>query len=391
MTTTKIKFYIGFILIYLNSCSSNNIVIDQEKVKNVSLSEQYVFNLPYSFPEPFIPENNKLTKDKVKLGKYLFYDKRLSIDNSVSCGTCHIQSKAFTDGKKVAIGVHNSIHSKNSMSLTNIVYNTSLTWANPNLNNMESQMLIPIFGETPPEMGMSGKEDILIKRLKDEKLYTELFKKAYPEEKDLYTVNNITKAIASFQRTLISSNSDYDKYINKKDNKLISESAKRGQNLFFSEKLECFHCHGGFNFSGETKKKNTTFIETEFHNNGLYNIDEKGSYPKDGRGLIDITLNSRDMGKFKAPTLRNIELTAPYMHDGSINSLEEIVDHYSRGGRIIHTGDFKGDGKNNPYKSGFVKGFDMSEEEKKDLIEFFKSLTDKEFINNKEFSDPFEG
>ncbi|MFN8578963.1 MAG: di-heme enzyme [Candidatus Sericytochromatia bacterium] len=376
--TTRFKTYFILSSFFLNSCS-NNI----QSLNNDNKTEFYTLNLPDSFPEPYIPEENKLTKPKVKLGRYLFYDKNLSIDKTVSCGTCHIQSKAFTDGRKVAIGINNSIHSKNSMSLTNIVYNTSLTWANPNLDKLETQMLIPIFGETPPEMGMSGKENILIQRIKEEKIYSKMFKRAFPNENEPFNINNITKAIASFQRTLISSNSRYDK-------KLMSEESLKGQKLFFSEKLECFHCHGGFNFSGETRRKNTTFIEKEFHNNGLYNIDENGNYPNNGRGLIDITLKKTDMGKFKAPTLRNIELTAPYMHDGSIETLEEVIEHYSRGGRIIHSGDFKGDGKNNPYKSGFVKGFNISEQEKKELIEFLKSLTDQEFISNKEFSDPFQ-
>lgn len=385
MFKRKVKYCLTISLFSLYSCGN---ISNQELKPKAFFTEDYKFNLPDSFPEPFIPEDNKLTKAKVKLGRYLFYDKRLSIDNSISCASCHIQSKAFTDGKKVSVGVHSSIHSKNGMSLANIVYNTSLTWANPNLDNMETQMLVPMFGESPVEMGMSGHEDDLIKKIKNESLYNDLFKSAYPEENNLYTLSNITKAIASFQRTLISSNSTYDKYINKKSNDM-SISAKRGQNLFFSEKLECFHCHKGFNFSGETKHKKTTFIEKEFHNNGLYNLNNKGSYPKDGQGLSDITLSPKDMGKFKAPTLRNIELTAPYMHDGSINTLEEVIDHYARGGRLISSGEFKGDGKENPNKSGFVKGFDITEEEKKDIIEFLKSLTDKEFITNQDFSDPF--
>lgn len=399
MSRVKKSIYSGVLILLniLTSCSNDNLNLVTEKTESndnyqsitVANINNYKLNLPDSFPEPYIPEDNQLTKEKINLGRHLFYEKALSIDNSVSCGTCHIQSKAFSDGKKVGIGVHDTKNVKNSMSLTNVVYNTSLTWANPHLDNLESQMLLPIFGETPVEMGMNGKEDLIISRLKDKKIYTDLFKKAYPDEKDSYGINNITKAIASFQRILISANSPYDKFINNKDPNAISESAKRGQNLFFSEKFECFHCHGGFNFSGETKKKNTTFIDKEFHNNGLYNIENNGSYPKGNQGVIEVTLNQSDMGKFKAPTLRNIELTAPYMHDGSIETLEEVIEHYSRGGRIIKNGEFKGDGKLNPNKSAFVKGFDITQEEKDDIIAFLKSLTDKEFINNPDLSDPF--
>jgi cytochrome c peroxidase len=125
----------------------------------------------------------------------------------------------------------------------------------------------------------------------------------------------------------------------------MSEAARRGQELFFSERMECFHCHGGFNFSQAVNHAGTTLAQAEFHNNGLYNIGGTGDYPLDNRGLWEFTQRPADMGRFRAPTLRNIELTAPYMHDGSIATLEEVLDHYSRGGRLIAAGPLAGDGQ----------------------------------------------
>lgn len=353
-------------------------------------SMPYKWNLPKGFPIPQVPSNNLMTKEKVDLGRYLFYDTLLSVNNSISCSTCHEQKKAFSDGNIVPVGVTGIKHPRNSMALVNIAYNSSLTWNNPLIDKLETQMLLPIFGETPPEMGMSGKEKILLERLSKEKRYQTKFKLAFPNDSKPISINNLTKAIACFERTLISSNSPYDRYIYQNEDNAITESAKRGEGLFFSERLECFHCHGGFNFSDSTKHSKTTFIEKHFNNNGLYNIDGKGSYPTDNAGVYEISNKQTDMGKFRAPTLRNIAITAPYMHDGSIKTLSDVIEHYSRGGRIINSGNFKGDGKNNPYKSGFVKGFNLSKQEKKDLLEFLNHLTDYSFINNSELSSPYK-
>lgn len=382
------KKYIYLFCFFLFSCQSEKIIEKKIATNNFNLTADF-FNLPSDIPKPYIPEDNTLTKEKIDLGRYLFYEKKLSINNKFSCASCHEQNKAFTDGKKVAEGTLGHSHSKNSMTLTNVAYNSILTWGNSNLSKLEIQMLLPMFGESPPELAMSGKEEELINRLKNIPLYQEKFKKAFNSENAI-TIENITKAIASFQRVLVSFDSSYDKFLYKNEINAISESAKRGQRMFYSERLECFHCHGGFNFSDSTKHEKTAFEEFNLHNTGLYNLDGKGLYPKNGQGFYEISRNEKDMGKFRAPTLRNIALTAPYMHDGSIASLEEVIEHYAQGGRTIKTGEFAGEGSKNPYKSGFVKGFSLSKEEKEDLIEFLKSLTDYTFINNKNFSDPFK-
>lgn len=381
------KKFVCLLFLGLNFACENKVEMNN-KVAEIQLQKVF-FTLPKDLPKPFIPSDNPITEEKVDLGRHLFYEKKLSINNKFSCGTCHLQSRAFTEDKKVAQGVLGHNHTKNSMSLTNIGYASILTWANPNMNKLETQMLLPIFGENPPELAMSGRENELLDKLKKEALYQNKFAKAFPEQKNPINLENITKAIASFERTLVSFNSPYDKYIYNKDEKALSEAAKRGAKLFYSEKLECFHCHGGFNFSDSTKHEKTTFIEYSFHNTGLYDLNNQGDYPKGGQGVFEISHNVKDMGAFKAPTLRNIELTSPYMHDGSISTLEEVLEHYSQGGRTISRGEYQGKGSENIHKSGFVKGFQLSVEEKNEVLEFLKSLTDKEFITNKKFSDPF--
>ena len=169
----------------------------------------------------------------------------------------------------------------------------------------------------------------------------------------------------------------------------LNESELRGQELFFSERLECFHCHGGFNFSSSVDHANNVFEQTLFANNGLYNLDEDGAYPPSNPGLFETTNDPIDHGRFKPPSLRNIDLTAPYMHDGSIATLAEVIEHYAAGGRLIEGGPFAGDGRANPNKSSFVKGFSLTTQEKSDVIAFLRALTDEEFLNDPRFSDPF--
>ena len=158
--------------------------------------------------------------------------------------------------------------------------------------------------------------------------------------------------------------------------------------LFFSERLECFHCHGGFNFTDSTTHANANVDRVGYHNTGLYNIDANGAYPEENTGLFDMTGLRRDMGRFKAPTLRNISVTAPYMHDGSIATLGEVLDHYERGGRLIENGPYAGDGRRSPFKSEFIRGFELSEAERADLIAFLGALTDEELLTAARFADP---
>ena len=350
---------------------------------------EFNWHLPAGFPRPQVPADNPMTEAKVELGRYIFYDKRLSGNGTFSCESCHFQDKAFTDGKALAIGATGQTHPRNSQSLVNIGYYSALTWANPVVTELERQHLVPMFGEFPVELGMTGHEEEVLNRFKTDSMYQRMFQAAYPNDTNPINLSNLVKALASFNRSLISGNSAYDRYISQKNDTLLSESAKRGMEMFFSEDLECHHCHTGFNFTLSTKHEFTTEPTQAFHNTGLYNIDGLGGYPRGNTGIHELTGKPEDMGRFRAPTLRNIALTAPYMHDGSMATLEEVIRFYARGGRLIESGENAGDGRLSPLKSGAVAGFTLTDEQIADLVAFLKSLTDEEFIHNPRLSNPF--
>ena len=356
---------------------------------NQGTKNTYAWNLPQGFPQPRVPKENLMTAEKVALGRYLFYDKRLSGNGTMSCSSCHHQDKAFSDGLILPKGSTGMIHPRNSLSLTNSAYSSSLTWANPALVTLESQIKVPMFGEFPVELGITGKEQKVLDRFRRDSLYQTMFATSFPAQADPFNYHTIIQALASFTRTLISGDSPYDRYIYGKDTTALSDAEIRGLRVFLSEALECHHCHGGFNFTLSTVHDKTVFVEKPFHNTGLYNLDGEGNYPIDNVGVFEFTAKASDMGKFRAPTLRNIALTAPYMHDGSIQTLEEVIAFYERGGRNIESGPLKGDGKTNPYKSGFVAGFTLTDQERGDLLAFLRALTDQKFVTNPTFSDPF--
>lgn len=349
----------------------------------------FEWRLPRGFPVPTVPANNPMTNEKVELGRYLFYDSRLSGNGTQSCSSCHLQALAFSDGKRLSVGSTGEVHPRNSLSLTNVAYNATLNWANPATVTLEQQTPVPMFGEFPVELGISGNEQEVLARFSNSELYQRLFREAFPEDDNRISFGNIVKSLTSFTRTLISGNSAFDRLAYGGQSDALSDSAKRGMDLFFSERLECFHCHGGFNFTLSSTHESSRFIERPFHNNGLFNINGTGAYPKNNQGLFEFTNKPEDMGKHRAPTLRNIEFTAPYMHDGSIGSLSEVIRHYARGGRKIESGPNAGDGKDNPFKSGFVTGFTISEEEIVDVVNFLRSLSDPTFLTDPKIANPF--
>jgi len=350
----------------------------------------YPFPLPNGFPQPLVPKDNPLTAEKVALGRHLFYDKRLSGNETQSCASCHEQERAFTDGRAQGVGSTGQVHPRNSMSLANVAYAATMTWVNPVLKGLEPQALVPLFGLDPAiELGIRGKEAEVLARLRAEPKYQELFAKAFPEVADAYTFDNIARAIASFERVLISGRSRFDRFQYDGDRTALTAQEQRGLELFGSETLECFHCHGGTFFTDAVADTSSPNGGRRFHNTGLYNLDGKGAFPLESRGLIEFTGVASDMGKFKAPTLRNIEKTAPYMHDGSIATLEDVVEHYAAGGRTITSGPNAGVGSKNPYKSGFIVSFVIPEADKAALVAFLKSLTDEQFLTNPALSDPW--
>jgi cytochrome c peroxidase len=277
-----------------------------------SAQTPYAWNLPAGFPKPKIPIDNPMTTEKVELGRYLFYDARMSANGTQSCATCHIQSLAFTDGKPRAEGSTGEQHSRGSMSLVNVAYAPVFTWIDQGLHTLEEQARVPIFGEHPIELGMDAEKFLAI--IRADARYQKLF------GSDAITVDNIIKALACFERSLVSARSPYDRYHFDRDDSAISAAAKHGEVLFFSTGFSCFRCHSGPNFTGKPE----------------------------------------DPGGFKAPTLRNIAVTAPYMHDGSVKTLEEAVTHHSP----------------------------MTEAERADILEFLHTLTDESLLHNPQFSRP---
>jgi len=349
----------------------------------------YDWQLPSTYPEPHVPADNPMSDSKVELGRWLFYDTRLSGNKTMSCASCHIQALSFTDGKARSVGSTGTVHPRSSMSLVNTAYASRLTWASPLLDRLEDQALTPLLGDSPVEMGMGGREAEIAALLASDEKYRKLAQASFPSDEDPASLLNAVRSIAAFVRSIVSYDSPYDRYL-EGDLAALSPAAERGLELFFSEELECFHCHGGFNFTDSTTHANSNIDQVGFHNTGLYNLNASGDYPEDNTGLFDMTGQVRDMGRFKAPSLRNISLTAPYMHDGSIATLDAVIDHYARGGRLIAEGSNAGDGRLSPFKSEFVDGFELSDAERADLIEFLSSLTDNSVVTDERWADPFE-
>jgi len=351
----------------------------------------YVWQLPPGFPVPAVPEENPMSVQKAELGRFLFYDERLSLNGTQSCASCHKQELAFTDGLAHAVGSTGVVNRRSSMSLANAAYNSAQTWANPVLKTLEMQVAVPLLGDDPVELGFAGQELELLERLRAEPLYPPLFAAAFPDDPaDPVNLYNVVRAIASFERRLISGNSPYDAYASGQDEDAISESAKRGAQLFFGERFECHHCHGSFALSTSVTWQGKSSVQLSYQNDGLYNIDGQGAYPVRDQGLFEITARPEDMGKFRPPTLRNIAVTAPYMHDGSIATLREVIEeHYARGGRLIEDGENQGDGALSPRKAVFVSGFAIEPGEVEDLLAFLESLTDESFLTDPNLSDPW--
>jgi cytochrome c peroxidase len=330
-----------------------------------------------------------MTGPKVELGRHLFYERRLSVNGELSCGGCHEPALAFTDGEPLAIGATGDVHRRNSMSLVNVAYASGLTWVNPLMRDLERQAMVPLFGTEPVELGLKGIEVEIIEGLAGDPLYQGLFAAAWPEDEDPFNLDRVVKSIAAFERTILSGGSAYDRYTTGGELDAMSQEAKDGMALFFSERFECYHCHGTFNFMDSVATQEMAFPTLMYHNTGLYNLDGQGAFPLRDQGLIEHTMQAYDMGMFRAPTLRNITLTAPYMHDGSAPDLDAVLDHYAAGGRTIESGPDAGTGSTSPLKSALVRGFTATEAERAALIAFLEALTDEDSLAAPHLADPF--
>ena len=293
---------------------------------------------------------NKQPESEVELGKMLFFEKKLSKDNSISCASCHKPEYAFADTVAFSKGINGRVGFRNAPSIMNMK-DRQIYFYDGRANSLEDQVHFPI--EDTLEMSLSF--EIAVKKIENDIKYKKYFLKIYGEKP---TSTNIPKAIAAFERTLETSNTPFDDYMQDKEN-TMAESAIRGRRIFMSEKAKCFDCHFGPDLTGD-----------EFRNIGLYNgielIDE---------GRFTITKDSSDLGKFKVPGLRNVAITAPYMHNGMFKTLDEVINYYDNPNLVIsnaiNTDDL------------LAMPLNLSNQEKTDLKHFLESLTDKQFISNK--------
>ncbi len=339
----------------------------------------FEWNLPEGFPRPVVPADNPMSALKVELGRYLFYDKRMSVNGKESCGSCHRQELAFTDGRARAEGATGEAHPRSSMSLVNVAYAPYLTWANGTLTSLEEQALTPMLGEVPIELGMKGHEGDFLADVKRNPVYQGLFPQAFPGQSDPYTLKNVTRAIAAFERSIVSVRSPYDRYRYGGDPSAISAAAKRGEIVFGSgERGGCFQCHSGWNFSGGIRYEDSGGSERETEPGGSFFNTGVSLYAAPNRGLYEQTQKDEDRGRFKVPSLRNIAVTAPYMHDGSMATLDEVIDHYSAGGKY-----------DDPNKSRMIHQRSLTKDDRSELIEFLKTLTDEEMLHDARWSDPW--
>lgn len=309
---------------------------------------------PERFPVLETPDDNPLTVEGVELGRHLFYDPILSGDGTQSCASCHQQAFSFTDPDQFSTGILGLQGTRNAMPIINVGWMSHLFW-DGRAGSVEEQALEPVVN--PVEM--HGVWDDAVAKLQSDAAYTSRFNDAFGTE--TVSADLVVKAIAQFERTLVSANSRYDQFL--RGELQLNEQELAGRVLFFTETGDCFHCHGG-----------ALFTDQLFHNNGL------DSTPTDA-GREAVTSNPHDRGKFKTPTLRNVALTAPYMHDGRFNTLEEVVAFYSEGLQSSPTVD--------PLMKNVAQGgIQLSPTQQADLVAFLRTLTDAEFVNNTKFADP---
>lgn len=339
MHVRKVIILVGFLAVFYTSCK-------KDPESPIKKTEKKI-EIPAGFPPVVFPENNPFTEAGWQLGKQLFYDNILSDNYTISCASCHLPQFAFSDTTAFSKGSQGLLVATNSPSLANVAYHPYYLREGA-LPTLEMQAQVPV------QEHNEFNNDLLtiVDRCKKNPEYTALAYEAYDREFDPFVLVN---AISTFERSMISGNSRYDQYTFQNKKTVLNQMEKNGMQLFFSTKTNCLQCHGGFNFTNYA-----------FENNGLYT-----DYKSLGRNRL--THLESDIALFKTPSLRNVGLTAPYMHDGSFETLEQVVKHYNRGG-VYH--------KN---KSPLVKPLGLTEQEEKELVAFLHTLTDFDFINNKKF------
>lgn len=362
----SVSILFSFIIILIASCKD-----DDPKPTVIDAIPDTVINFvsPPYFPEFIQPASNPLTKRGLELGRMLFYDPILSSDSTIACASCHNPTYSFADNKKYSVGVDGAVGDMQSMALINLAWQKKFFW-NGRASSLEEQALGPI--NNPIEMHETSEN--VVKKLKAHKDYPKRFRSAFGT--DNITPELIARAIAQFERTLISNGSKFDEYPAKQTAIFTDALEFEGFQVFFNERGQCFHCHGG---GGTFLAHN---LDTIFRNNGLLSDAQMT-----GKGLYQVTGLTNDQGKFKVPTLRNIELTGPYMHDGRFNTLEEVVEFYSSG--IQQNQNLDINFTKNPDRLDQYGGLGLSTREKQALVKFLKTFTDTSYIHNPNFKNPF--
>ena len=308
-------------------------------------SPAWQWNLLADITAPPVPADNPMSTAKVELGRRLFYDADLSLDGTMACASCHVQRHAFADSIPTRGGVNGEPGRRNAPGLANVAYLTPLTWADPRLSTLEAQVAEPMFGDHPVEMGMKGQEAELVRRLSRDECYRQMFRKAFPSEHGTIDAKSVGKALAAFERTLLSYNSPYDRDRTGEAGAL-SGSAQRGKALFAEQ---CAASHAGVNLTDQ-----------RFHT-----IERPVSRSDDG--LFEVTGRAEDKGKFRTPSLRNVSLTAPYLHDGSASSLDEAIRRHVLAVPAVDR---------------------LTVEQTTDLIAWLGALTDPAFVSDPKFAYP---
>lgn len=312
--------------------------------ENDLTDEAFVVVLPKGFSPFDIPEDNPITRKKVELGEKLFKDVRLSKNENISCHSCHLETHAYSDTVAGSLGTYGTPGLRNAPSIVNVAYKKKL-FMEGGISDLERQVFAPFDHELEFDLMM----DVVEQRLKEDPEYVRLFAEVFDTLPSIY---GITRAIAAFERTLVMADSPFDSYYYYEDENAISESARRGWALFQSSELKCATCH-----------TLPLFTNHSFENIGLYD------FYKD-KGLRTATMKESDVGKFPVPTLRNIDVTYPYMHDGSMRTLDEVIEFYTTGG------------KGHPNQSPLIQPFSLTATDKEDLKAFLLSLTDRSFVKS---------
>ena len=308
----------------------------------------YTIITPSGFPDMIIPENNPTTVEGIALGEKLFNDPILSSNNTLSCVDCHIKNSSFSDPNQLSIGIDGFLGNRNASTLINLGWNSSFNW-DGSAKTLEEQAFEPVTNT----LEMHNTWENVENTLNSNSEYLSLFKQSF--NINYIDSVHIVKAIAQYERSLVSANSKFDEFYRGEESLTLSEL--NGYAIYNSEQGDCFHCHGTL-----------LFTDNLFHNNGLDSEE-----PFSDIGLAEVSNNPLDNGKFKTPTLRNIEYSAPYMHDGRFATLEEVVTHYNEGGHYSSTVD--------PLMKKLGIGLQLTNQDLADLVNFLKTLSDKEFIS----------